>query len=69
TGKDEKTGTWILEMAIPWRDFGRAPESGTVWRAQFGRIQPLAGKEELSCWAPSPEGFNNADYLGVLLFE
>jgi hypothetical protein len=56
-------------MAIPWSDFGRKPASGEVWRVQFGRIDIRDTGEEISSWAPTTKGLNNADDLGVLLFE
>ncbi|MDP6354106.1 MAG: sugar-binding protein, partial [Planctomycetota bacterium] len=69
TGRDTDSNTWTVEAAIPWSDFGRKPVSGEVWRAQFARINMEGSKDHLSCWAPTSQGFNNADYLGVLLFE
>lgn len=69
-GRDEKAGAWIMEVAIPWSDFGRKPVPGEVWRAQFGRAAVVQStKQTYSCWAPTSGGFNNADYLGVLMFE
>ncbi len=68
-GKDGQRNAWTLEVAIPWSDFGKQPASGQVWRAQFARINSEGMAQEFSCWAPTSAGFNNADYLGVLLFE
>jgi len=68
TGKAGDGRTWIVEAAIPWSDFGRKPVPGDCWRAQFARIDIQGIGEELSCWAPTSAGFNNADYMGVLLF-
>jgi len=42
---------------------------GEVWCAQFARINNEGSRLHLSCWAPTPKGINNTDYLGVLLFE
>jgi len=69
TGLDKKTGLWHLEVAIPWTDFGKTPGSLEFWRAQFARIDVEGVKMNLSSWAPSTKGFNNADDLGGLLFE
>ena len=74
TGKDEKANTWTVEASIPWATIGQRPKSGEIWRAQFGRINPFGSGgskrfREFSSWCFSPTGFNNADYLGVLLFE
>jgi hypothetical protein len=73
-GKDENTNTWTVETAIPHADLGKAPAPGEVWRAQFGRINSFSvgGDQqtmEFSSWCFTPSGFNNADYLGVLLFQ
>jgi len=74
TGREPASEAWVLEMAIPWTDFDKRPGPGELWRAQFGRADPFGtgGSVPLtrySAWAPSAAGFNNADYLGVLLFE
>ena len=69
TGREPDANRWTLEMEIPWTDFGRKPASGEVWRAQFGRNDVTGIQYQGSCWAPTSEGLNNADYLGVLLFE
>ena len=72
-GRDPEARAYVLEMALPWSDFGKKPQSGDVWRAQFCRADcfSLQGRmaQRFSTWAPSARGFNNADYLGVLLFE
>jgi len=67
--RDAKSNTWTVTMAIPWSDFGRKPAPGEVWRAQFGRIDVQDTGMETSSWAPTTKGFNNADDLGVLLFD
>jgi len=68
-GRDAESGAWVFEASLPWSEFGGKPESGAVWRAQFCRIDREGVEEHLSCWAPSTKGFNNADDLGVLIFE
>jgi len=72
-GRDPKAKAYVLEMALPWSDFNGKPQPGDVWRAQFSRADcfTLRGRiaQRFSTWAPSAKGFNNADYLGVLLFE
>lgn len=72
-GRVAERNVWTLEVSIPWKDFGKKPESGEVWRAQFGRINPYGTGDvtstEFSSWSPTATGFNNAPlYLGVLLF-
>ena len=68
-GLDKQASAWVLEIAVPWKDFGRKPESGQVWRAQFGRSDWHGGKCTPSSWAPTQGGLNNGDYMGILLFE
>jgi hypothetical protein len=68
-GVDQKSNAWVVEMAIPWEDFGKKPESGQVWRAQFGRSDWTAGKCNASSWAPVYGNLCNTDYMGILLFE
>jgi len=72
-GHDTTAAAYVIEMAVPWSDFGRTPEPGEIWRAQFSRADPfgIGGRmhTRFGTWAPSAAGFNNADYLGVLLFE
>ena len=73
-GKSRPTNTWTVEVAIPWTTLGRKPVSGEIWRAQFGRTNTgnTGGRVEdmdFSGWSPSDAGFNNADSLGILLFE
>jgi len=69
TGVDQESNAWVLEMAIPWTDFGKPPESGHVWRAQFGRSNWTGGKNSASSWAPVHGNLCNTDYMGILLFE
>ena len=68
-GVDKKANAWVLEMAIPWEDFGKKAESGQVWRAQFGRSNWTGGKNNASSWAPVYGNLCNTDYMGILLFE
>ena len=72
-GHDKAAKAYVLEMALPWSDFGKTPASGDIWRAQFSRADPfgIGGRQNtrFGTWAPSARGFNNADYLGVLIFE
>ena len=73
-GKNRPANTWTVEVAIPWPTLGRKPVSGEIWRAQFGRTNTSntggrVGDMDFSGWSPSDAGFNNADSLGILLFE
>jgi len=69
TGVDKGSHAWVLEMAIPLTDFGKPPESGQVWRAQFGRSDWTGGKNSASSWAPVHGNLCDTDYMGILLFE
>lgn len=69
SGVDEETSAWVLELAIPWSDFGREPVPGEVWRAQFGRSDWQSGTCKASSWAPVQGNLGDTDYLGILLFE
>ena len=69
TGVDQKSNAWVVEMAIPWEDFGKKAESGQVWRVQFGRSDWTSGKNSASSWAPVHGNLCDTDYMGILLFE
>jgi hypothetical protein len=68
-GIDSGAGAWILEIAIPWEDFGRKAESGNIWRAQFGRSDWKSGRGKYSAWTQVIGSLGNGDYMGILLFE
>jgi hypothetical protein len=68
-GVEAPSNAYVVEVAIPWKDFGRKAESGQVWRAQFGRNDWRSGKCTPSSWAPASNGLNNSDTMGILLFE
>jgi hypothetical protein len=69
TGIDKQAGAWVIEAAIPWKDFGRKAEPGQVWRAQFGRSDWRSGRCTSTSWAPTASGLNNSDFMGIVLFE
>jgi hypothetical protein len=69
TGTDKQANAWVLEIAIPWDDFGKKASAGEVWRAQFARSDWRGGRNHPSSWAQTKSGFNNSDYMGLLLFK
>jgi len=63
---------WIVEVAVPFADLGLAgpPEPGTVWRANFFRIERGA-ETELTAWSPTykdPADFHVPACFGELVF-
>lgn len=63
---------WIAELAIPFRDLGLAgpPAPGTVWRANFYRIE-RGEVTEFTAWSPTfrdPPDFHVPERFGELLF-
>jgi carbonic anhydrase/acetyltransferase-like protein (isoleucine patch superfamily)/bifunctional DNA-binding transcriptional regulator/antitoxin component of YhaV-PrlF toxin-antitoxin module len=63
---------WIAELAIPFADLGLAgaPSPGSVWRANFYRIERGA-VEEFSAWSPTykdPPDFHVPACFGELVF-
>ena len=63
---------WTAELAIPFADLGLAgaPAPGTVWRANFFRIE-RGRVEEYSAWSPTyadPPDFHLPSFFGELVF-
>ncbi len=54
TGRVE--GAWIVEMAIPFKDFGVIPTPGLIWGMNICRSR-FVGERELTAWSHTPEGF------------
>ncbi|NBV87186.1 MAG: hypothetical protein EBS01_13200 [Verrucomicrobia bacterium] len=65
-------GGWAAEFAIPFLSVaGHAPGPGTLWRANFTRIdRPPTLPRELSAWSPTgrPQ-FHVPERFGVLEFQ
>jgi len=62
---------WQAAISIPWVAMGVAGEPGSVWRANFYRIErPRQGpQDEFSCWSPTlvtPADFHKPARFGVL---
>lgn len=60
---DKDTG-WTVEIALPWKGFLTrqsvpVPQSGTVWRANFSRVEWTPGKPKEDNWVWSPQGVIN----------
>ena len=66
-----KKGSWQVEVAIPWQDFGGKPKAWEVWRSNFcrGNRTPGGETQELSSWVPSRHAFNDPTYFGLLIFR
>jgi hypothetical protein len=66
---------WIAEVALPFADLGLAgpPAPGTVWRANFYRIErPHGGPEEYTAWSPTyrdPADFHVPACFGEIVFS
>jgi carbonic anhydrase/acetyltransferase-like protein (isoleucine patch superfamily)/bifunctional DNA-binding transcriptional regulator/antitoxin component of YhaV-PrlF toxin-antitoxin module len=63
---------WIAEAAVPFRDLGLSgpPVPGTVWRANFYRIE-RGPETEFTAWSPTyvePAEFHLPAYFGELVF-
>jgi len=70
--RDDVDVGWIAEIAIPFADLGLAgpPAPGTVWRANFYRIE-RGEVEEYSAWSPTgrdPADFHVPRCFGELVF-
>ena len=60
---DKDTG-WTVEIALPWKGFLTrqsvpVPQSGTVWRANFSRVEWKVGQKKEDNWVWSPQGVVN----------
>jgi hypothetical protein len=66
-----REGSWQVEVAIPWQDFGGKPTPWEVWRGNFcrGNRTPSGEEQELSSWVPSRRAFNDPTYFGLLIFR
>ncbi|MDY0169764.1 MAG: hypothetical protein RBS80_24685 [Thermoguttaceae bacterium] len=58
--------SWTVEMAIPWSDFGGAPQAGDAWRAVVGRLARARG--ETTSWNLSNRGLHDPVAMGRLVF-
>lgn len=71
--RDDVDLGWIAELAIPFADLGLPgpPIPGTVWRANFYRIE-RGEVEEFTAWSPTyrePADFHVPQCFGELVFE
>ena len=60
-------GAWVLEVAVPFKDFGIVPRPGLTWGLNVCRSR-LAGAQEYSSWSPTPGGFVQPKNLGHIVF-
>lgn len=63
----KSSGAWILEIAVPFRDFGITPCVGLDWGLNVCRAR-YAGAKEYSSWSPTPGGFVQPRNLGAIVF-
>jgi hypothetical protein len=64
-------GGWVGEFAIPFASVcERPPQSGSVWRVNFTRIdRPRGRPRELSAWSPTGlDQFHVPERFGTVLF-
>jgi len=57
---------WLVEMRLPFEDFGRRPESGETWGFNVCREAPSSG--ELSFWTDTGGKFTRVRGLADLVF-
>lgn len=73
-GKDEKTGNWTAELAIPFRELVTAwhipPQANDRWRFNLYRIDRRESAEpEYSAWSPTMKAnFHVPDKFGQIVF-
>jgi hypothetical protein len=69
---------WTLEIALPWKAFQlrqpdvKQPTAGTMWRANFSRVEWLTGHPHEENWVWSPQGVVNMhvpEHWGYLRFQ
>jgi hypothetical protein len=75
--KDEEASDerWVVEMAIPFRNFARdaariPPRAGDLWRMNLNRTGGITGRQSGS-WSPIPagaRGFHTPEAFGWMLF-
>ena len=61
------TDQWVVEIAIPAKDFGIALQPGLTWGLNVCRSR-YAGVKEFSSWSPTPGGFVQPRNLGEMCF-
>lgn len=60
---------WMMEMAIPFSDLRRRPESGDLWGFNAGRYRHVEGVEQVSVWSPPAGRFWDSETFGYLIFD
>jgi hypothetical protein len=69
---DEKSKTWVAELALPMRCLVHSFDSGKVWRVNFYRVEGATEPRFYSAWQPTgtPEpNFHVPESFGRLIFE
>jgi len=69
----EKIEAWTVEIFIPYKLFKALknvpPESGTIWKANFCRIDHDGGTSNLWAWKPINKSFHEYQKYGTLVFQ
>jgi len=58
---------WIVEMALPFRSFARAPIWQDIWRANLNRSRPMASEQ--TGWQQNASGFHEPDRFGNIALK
>jgi hypothetical protein len=69
----EKIDSWTAEIFFPYTLFKALknvpPVSGTVWKANFCRIDYDSGTSQLWAWKPISKSFHEYQKYGTLVFQ
>jgi hypothetical protein len=73
TRVEVQSGSWTVEISIPFAAVGETPRSGTRWRANFCRIDRPSRDDslprELTSWSPPRrESFHTPQRFGIVEF-
>jgi alpha-galactosidase len=69
---DEPRRLWVAELAIPIRSITAKPVSGTIWRANFYRVEGSMERRRYMAWQPThtpqpnfhiPEAFGSMRFV------
>lgn len=60
---------WTMEMAIPFTDLRRRPESGDLWGFNAARYRNIGDVEQVFVWSRPRDGFWNTENFGCVVFD
>lgn len=69
---DEKTKTWVAELAIPMKSLTASFDANRNWRANFYRVEGAAEPRFYSAWSPTysdKPNFHVPSAFGTLIFR